>query len=358
MKGKLHYYTLEILFVLLIIFVGTKIQFVFHPVGVFATTLFFPILISGFLFFILNPIVQLLVKRKVPKSIAIMAIYLFGIGLLVLIGASIGPVIVKQITELAKSTPHFVSEMRKLLLELSHSETYNWLLSQDIINIDDIEKKLVNFSEALTDGLWDSVKGIFSIFANVTLIILTLPFILFYMLKDGHRLEAGILRFMPTDLKGEISKILKETTLTLGDYIQGQMIVCLFIATATTIGYMIIGLKYALIFGLMIGVLNLIPYVGAWIGTVPALIIGYLDSPIKALLVIVVILIVQQLDANIISPLVIGNRLDVHPLTIMLLLLVAGNLAGILGMVLAVPTYAVTRTIAKNSYRIWKLRRI
>lgn len=357
MKGKLHYYTLEILFILLIILVGTKIQFIFYPIGVFTTTLFFPILISGFLFFILSPVVQLLVKKKVPKSVAIIAIYLAGIGLLVLIGASIGPTIVSQITELAKSTPNFVNESRKMLLDLSHSDTYNWILNHDIVSIDDIEKKLTSFSQALTDGLWDRIKGVFSVVANVTLVIITVPFILFYMLKDGHRLEGGILKFMPSDLKDEISKILKETSTTLGDYIQGQLIVCLFIATATTIGYMIIGLKYALIFGLMIGVLNLIPYVGPWIGTVPALVIGYLDSPMKALLVILVIVIVQQLDGNIISPLVIGNKLDVHPLTIMLLLLVAGNLAGILGMVLAVPSFAVTRTVVKNAYRIWKLRR-
>jgi len=82
-----------------------------------------------------------------------------------------------------------------------------------------------------------------------------------------------------------------------------------------------------------------------------------LDSPSKALLAIIIVVIVQQIDGNIMSPLIIGKRLDMHPLTIIVLLLVAGNLAGVLGMILAVPVYAVAKTVIVNLYRLWQLRK-
>ncbi len=356
MKGRLHYWTLEVLFILLIVFISTKISFLFHPIGVFVSTLFFPILISGFLFFILDPIVDTLVKRKVPRTLAILGLYLAGAGIIFLFGATIGPPILDQVTSLAKNTPQIIDSVRNTISDLSNSSYFEWLQNQEFINIAGIEKKLIEYSTLFTSNLFNSVSGLFSFIANLTLIIAIVPFILFYMLKDGDRLPNQLVKFVPGEYRNEGHRILRETSKTLADYIQGQIIVCLFVALGNMIGYLIIGLDYALLFALIIGVLNIIPYVGPWLGATPAVFIAFLDSPTKALLVIVVVVIVQQIDGNLISPLVIGNKLEVHPLTIMVVLLVAGNLAGVLGMVLAVPTYAVSRIIFKNFLRIWRLR--
>lgn len=352
---KIQFWTLQILLVLLIIFVGTKISFVFHPIAVFVSTLFFPILISGFLFFMLNPIVQLLVKNKIPKTLAIVFIYLITVAVLVILGATVGPSISQQIASLVNDVPEMMNNLRDMVTE---SSSFQWILQQDLITLADIEAQVVSYSETFSKGIFSGLSGIFSFVANLTLIILTVPFMLFYMLKDGERLPDQIVRFIPTKYRDEGRKILKETNETLADYIQGQLIVCMFIAVATTVGYFIIGLKFALVLGLLIGVLNIVPYAGPWLGAAPAVIIAYLDSPMKALLVVIVIVVVQQIDGNFVSPLVIGNKLAVHPLTIVVLLLVAANLAGLLGMILAVPTYAVGRLLIKNFYRIWKLRSI
>ena len=133
--------------------------------------------------------------------------------------------------------------------------------------------------------------------------------------------------------------------------------VCLAVGFLTFIGFLIIHLPYALLLGLIIAVTNIIPYLGPFIGAAPAVIVGFLDSPSKALLAVIIVVIVQQIDGNIMSPLIIGKRLDMHPLTIIVLLLVAGNLAGVLGMILAVPVYAVVKTVVINVYRLWQLRK-
>ena len=135
------------------------------------------------------------------------------------------------------------------------------------------------------------------------------------------------------------------------------MIVCLFVGIGTFIGYLIIDLPYAILFALIGAVTNIIPYVGPFIGGAPAFIVALIHSPTQALLVIIVIVIVQQMDGNVISPLVIRKKLNTHPLTIIILLLVAGNIAGIIGMILAVPTYSVVKTIILNIVKFVRIRK-
>ena len=346
---KIQFWTLQILLVLSIIFIGTKVSFIFQPIAVFVSTLFFPILIAGFLFFILNPVVQLLVRQKIPKPVAIAFIYLMVIAIFVIFGATLGSQISNQIASLISDTPRMVEEF-------SESSFAKWLASQDFFSWADIEAKLTANVEQFSKNLFSGLSGVFSFVISMALLIVTVPFVLFYMLKDGEKLPDNIVRFVPSKFRDEARTILKETGNTLADYIQGQFVVCMFVGIACTVGYLIIGLKFALLFGILIGLLNIVPYAGPWIGAAPAVIVGFIESPMQAVFVAIVIIVVQLIDGNVISPQVIGNKLAVHPLTIVVILLVAGNLAGILGMILAVPTYAIGRLLVKNFYRIWKLR--
>ncbi|BBP92005.1 hypothetical protein BsIDN1_56230 [Bacillus safensis] len=130
----------------------------------------------------------------------------------------------------------------------------------------------------------------------------------------------------------------------------------MFVGVACFIGYLLIGVKYALILGIIIAVTNVIPYLGPYLGAAPAVLIAFLDSPGKAVVTVIVILVVQQIDGNVISPLIIGKRLNTHPLTIILLLIGAGSFGGILGMIFAVPVYALLKAITLNIVRLVQLR--
>ncbi|MFC3883438.1 AI-2E family transporter [Bacillus songklensis] len=356
-KSKLQFWTFELLMIALFIYVCTKISFVFEPVAVFISTLFFPIFVSGFLYFLFQPIVSFLVNRKVPKGLAILTLYVVFIGLIAAIIGVVGPALSRQITDLVHNIPSYVEEARQFIDRLSHSRGFTWIVEQEYVSLDQLEDSILNYASTLPTNLKNSISSVFSVVTNITLIIVTVPFVLFYMLKDGQKLPKRILPFVPSSYRKEALRMMKETANTLATYIQGQVLVCLFVGITTFIGYLIIDLPYALILAIIGAITNIIPYVGPFIGAAPALIVGLLYSPTKPLFVLLVIVIVQQLDGNVISPLVIGKKLNTHPLTIIILLLVAGNIAGILGMILAIPTYAVTKTIVFNIVRVVRVRR-
>jgi predicted PurR-regulated permease PerM len=143
---------------------------------------------------------------------------------------------------------------------------------------------------------------------------------------------------------------------TLSAYIQGQAIVSVCVGILSLIAYLIIGVDYALILALIAMLTNLIPFIGPFIGTIPAVFVALFNDPISAVWVVLAIIIIQQIESNLISPNVMGQKLKVHPLTIILLLILAGNLAGVVGLILAIPFYAVTKTVVQNVYRLLKLR--
>lgn len=338
------FWSLELLILATLIFVSTKIDFIFKPIGTFFSTLFAPVLIAGFLYYLLNPIVNLLEKRvKLKRIYGIILVFLLLIGALVLLIGSVIPSLVSQISSLAESTPSFIASVEKWIREMAQSPFFKQIDLQ--AQFDKLDISYGNIIQRFLSSLSNSIGSIVGQVANATMIIVTAPFILFYMLKDGNRLVPNIERFFPKNRREQIVDLLGKLNYTLSKYISGQAIECVFVATFTFIGYLIIGVDYAFLFGVIAGVTNLIPYLGPYLGLMPAVLVTVFDSPLKALLCGVVVLIVQQLDGNIIYPNVIGKTLAIHPLTIILVLLVAGNIAGLLGIFLGVPFYAVCRVL-------------
>lgn len=355
-KSKLQFWTLEILLLLLIIFVCTKVTFLFHPIISFTTTLFLPMLAAGILFFIFSPVVKFLEKNRIPRTLSILIIYLVFIGLFILLFALVGPLLSQQVQDLFKSVPAYTIQISQYIESLSHSKWFTWVMTQEYVSMEKIRQALTDFSTSLPQNITSSLTQLLSVVTNITLTVITVPFILFYMLKDGHKFPGMAVKVLPVVYRKEGLKIFADLYNTLAAYIQGQLIICIFVGTGCFIGFSLIGLNYALILGLTVAVANIIPYLGPFIGATPAVIIGLLESPTKALLAAVVVTVVQQIDGNLVSPLIIGKRLNTHPLTIILLLIGAGSFGGILGMILAVPTYAVLKAVFLNVVRLVRLR--
>lgn len=355
-KSKVHFWTLQILLMLLIVFVGTKVSFLFEPIIVFVSTLFFPILIAGILFFIFNPLVKLLEKGRVPRTLAILIPYIVFIGVVSGLISFIGPIVSEQVTDLVANFPTYVNEFTNFILNMSQTTVFTWIMEQEYVSFKQIEDTLTGYATSLPENITASFTAVLGVVTNITLTIITVPFILFYMLKDGHKLPSTAVKVLPTAYRPEGMRIFHDLYETLAAYIQGQLIVSIFVGFGCFIGYTIIGLDYALVLGIVVAVANIIPYLGPFIGAAPAVIIALLDSPTKALLAALVVTIVQQIDGNFLSPLIIGKRLNTHPLTIILLLIGAGSFGGIIGMILAVPTYAVLKAVTLNVVRLIKLR--
>lgn len=148
------------------------------------------------------------------------------------------------------------------------------------------------------------------------------------------------------------SEFLRDVDDSLGDYIRGQLLVCFLLGLIAGVSFWLFGLPYPLILGLAIGITNVIPYFGPFIGAVPALLLSLAISAKAVIIVIVTIFILQFIEGNILSPLIVGRSLRMHPVVIMLALLAGGELAGIPGMILAVPAAAVLKVTAIHFLRI------
>ncbi|CAM3336953.1 AI-2E family transporter [Vagococcus fessus] len=355
-NSKLLFWSVELLVIATLIMVSSQINFMFKPIATFFSTLFAPILIGGFLYYMLNPLVEILRnKAKLKKNTAVALVMLLLVGIIALLIGTVIPNLAKQVAQLANNLPDFVKSMEtwaKGALEHPFFKTFDYQEYVDKLDLSfgDIIKNVVN-------GLSNSVGSIVSSIASTTMLIVTVPFILFYMLKDGDRFVPSIERYLPANHKDEIIKLLHKMSNTISSYISGQALECLFVGVSTFIGYQLIGVQYAFLFGCIAGATNMIPYLGPYIGLAPAVMVTVFDSPMKAIFACIVVLIVQQIDGNIIYPLVIGKSLNIHPLTIILILLVAGNLAGLLGMILGVPFYAVCKTVFIHIFDIVQLNK-
>ncbi|WP_412988354.1 AI-2E family transporter [Pediococcus siamensis] len=358
-RSPLMFWSLELLIVAALIYVCTKINFLFAPIGTFISTVFVPIILSGFLFYLLNLLVKLLEKVHFKKfrishtwAVVIVFLLLFGI-----IGYALGwmiPRLVKQIAQLIESLPTIATNLQTASKHfLTHAD---WLKNVDLDPyIQKMNSSIGTYAESALSTMTSSIGTLISTITSVTVVIITVPVMLFYMLKDGHKLVPSVKRLLPEKNADTIVELFNKMSATLSSYIDGQVLECLFVGTFTAIGYMIISQPYGLLLGVVAGISNIVPYVGPYIGIFPALLVAITVSPMQAVWVIVVVLIVQQVDGNLIYPNIIGRSLQVHPLTIIILLLAAGKIAGIPGMILAIPAYAVVKVVVEFVYHIWIL---
>ncbi|MFS0812636.1 AI-2E family transporter [Peribacillus phoenicis] len=162
---------------------------------------------------------------------------------------------------------------------------------------------------------------------------------------------------MPTDVESEGNTILKDVDKTLSTYIIGQFIISIVIGTLMYIGYLIIGLDYALVLALFAMIFTVVPFLGPLISIIPALFIALQQDIGLAVKVLIVLTVVQQVEGHLVTPNIMGKRLNIHPLTIILLLLAAGSIYGFIGILIAIPTYSVVKTIIGNFRKFYNLRK-
>lgn len=358
-ESKLLFWTLELLALTLLILVTMQLSFILEPLSKFIGSVFVPIVVSGFLYYLLNPLVSLLEKipvgkKKMPRWVSI-AIVMVGF-LIILIMALINllPDLISQVAHLAKGIPSLVSTVKDFIDDASQ---WQWVKQAGVqIDIEKMQSQLGSFGERFLKGTLDSMSGLISTITSITVTAVTVPVMTFYMLNDGHRLVPFLQKIFPTRQSGNVADILGRLNKTISQYISGQAIEMIFVGIFTSIGYFMIGQKYGLLLGVIAGITNIIPYVGPYIGIVPALFVAMMQSPMQIIWVIIVVLIVQQIDGNLVYPKIIGASLKIHPMTIIVLLLAAGNIAGIGGMILAIPTYAIVRTIVVYAWQLIHLK--
>lgn len=256
----------------------------------------------------------------------------------------IAPIVTEQLNSLISNTPEIINTVEGYV---------EYFLTQREHMPNAVQDQLSNVSGQLTE--WASTIGagigsfLVSLFSGVLSLILV-PFFLIYILIDYKKFAPFVSKFFSGERKTWVRKTLGDVDHTLKSYIVGELFVSLIVGVLLMIGYLIIGLDYAFLLALIGVVTNVIPFLGPYIAVIPAIIIALFQDPIMAVYVAIIMLIAQQIEGNLITPNIMGNALSVHPLTVITLILAAGNIAGIWGIILAIPFYAVVKTIVINIY--------
>ncbi|EHM8223634.1 TPA: AI-2E family transporter [Listeria monocytogenes] len=340
------------LLVALDIYVLTKIAFIFDPLMVILKTVAAPIILAGISYYLFNPIIDWLEKHKWKRGWAIALLYLVIIGLLILLFSFVIPAVKDQIVSLFKSFPGYWDQITQKFDEFSRSSLFDQLKDKLNTNMSDIMKTLSTKGTSVINSAISSIGSIVGTVTEVVLAIVTTPLVLFYLLKDGKKLPDFLLKMLPVNGRANTRQVLGEANHQISSYIRGQIIVSLCIGILLFIGYLIIGLPYALTLAIIAACTSIVPYLGPAIAITPAIIIAIVTSPWLLIKLIIVWCVVQLLEGKFISPQVMGKTLKVHPITILFVILVAGNLFGVLGVIFAVPGYAVLKVIVTHVF-IW-----
>ncbi|MBM7552601.1 AI-2E family transporter [Thalassobacillus pellis] len=351
-RHPFYKYITAAILILICIFFLVELNF-FQPVKVIIKTLFYPILIAGFLYYIIKPFVRFLARfRYIPKVAAILLVYASVAGILYLGFTFLAETVKGQIADITKNLPQ---ELKKTAEKTEKTIENN---DMGMVSFSNVRQEVTSYFGNIVENLGNNITDVLATLTGATTVLIIVPFVLFYFLKDDHRLTPFLLRFIPEKHEGEGRKILKNIDQTLAAYILGQITVAVVDGILMYIGYLIIDLNYALILALFVMVTAVVPFFGPIIGVLPALVVALTQEPMMAFYVLVILLIVQQLEGNLVAPVVLGNRLSVHPLTIILLLIVAGALYGFIGMVIAIPVYSVLKVTVKNFYQFYRLRHL
>ncbi|HFZ5626606.1 TPA: cell elongation protein CozEb [Staphylococcus aureus] len=340
----------------IVIFIFEKVSYVFDPFIIVFKTIAAPIIVSLILFYLFNPIVNMMERYRIPRVAGISIIYLAVVGVITLIVNLLIPIIGSQVDSLVKNSPQYLEKLINSIDKIANNTFFSSYYSQINDWLNSLPKKIPSMLSEFTDGFGSKIATFAETIANIGVVIVTTPFVLFFMLKDGHHFKEFSTNIMPPKFRKDFHDLLEKMSVQVGSYIQGQIIVSFCIGILLFIGYSVIGLKYSLVLASIAAVTSVVPYLGPTIAISPAIVIAAITSPWMLLKLAVVWTLVQFVEGHFISPNIMGKTLKIHPLTIIFILLCAGKSLGIVGVILGIPGYAILKVLVTHLFQLFKRR--
>lgn len=350
-----------VLLIGLIILIFTQVSFIFYPIRVFFSMVVLPVVLASILYYLLRPILRFLENRlRIPRVYGILILFLATAGLLTLVVFLILPFLRLQTINLFDEFPSY---FKQLILNIDHflrnspfAPLYNGFNFNVNQFLDSGFESIGKFFTETIGGIASGVTSFISALTGFILSLVTVPLILFYLLKDGEKLPQMILKMLPPRLRDDAHIIFRDADRQISAYIQGQILVAIAIGIMVSIGFLIIKMKYALLLGVLAMFTSVVPYLGPVIAITPAVIIAIVTSPFMLVKLAVVWTIVQVVEGKFISPQIMGKSLHIHPITIIFVLLTAGSLFGVAGVILGIPAYALLKVVASHVFYLFQLR--
>jgi len=284
--------------------------------------------------------------RFLPRGFSILLSFLFVVGLFVLAALYLVPLVAEQFAALVRAVPGIATTVERYVSDLLGTLQDRGLVPRDPQElVSRIRDDLVSAVRSIAGNVLGGALGfVFGTFGFV-LTLFGVVFIGAYLLVDVRRVEAAWLRAWPHGYRRDARTLWEAFGYSLSRYLGGLALVLAIQGMISAVGLFLLGVPYALVLGAFVSVTAVIPYLGAWLSAIPAVIVALTVSPTTALLTALLFLGIQQLEGNFLTPKIQGNTLHVHPILVFLAVIVGGGLGGIFGVIVAVPALAVLRVV-------------
>ncbi|MGI9584185.1 MAG: AI-2E family transporter [Acidimicrobiia bacterium] len=310
-----------------------------------------PLLLAVVVIYMLNPFVTWLETRGAPRVVGTMLGFIIFFAAVALLALALLPNIVEQAQALVETFPELYNDsaddLRGILESFGASNVAVWDYDQIVDYLNDPDNRDTILS-LVFNQLGSVTSGIF----EFILVFLVGPVLAFYFLIDLPSVQRRMVGVFPERRRSEAAHVGRQLNTALGGFLRGQLLVALIVGIMLSFGYRVIGLEFWLLIGLIGGLLNIVPLLGPWVGGALGVIVAFTTADLRtALFAIVVAVIVQQIDNNFVSPTVLRATVRLHPAVTLLVLVLGGAIAGIWGVIIAVPLAASVRVVLGHWWR-------
>jgi putative permease len=305
-----------------------------------------PVLAALVIAYLLDSFVELMTRHHTPRRLAVWLVFMLFMVVLLVILFGLAPLLSQQLTQLAGELPAMLTAGQKALLQLP--ERYPDFISQDQVR--ELMRKMVAESGTMGQNLLAySLSSIPSLVSLVVYVVL-LPLLVYFFLQDKAKLLGWFVGYMPKDRR-LVSKVWREVHEQLGNYVRGKFWEVLVVAVVSYVAFALLGLSYAILLAVLVGLSVIIPYIGATVVTFPVAVVAYFQWGWSSEFIWLMVAygVIQALDGNVLVPLLFSEAVNLHPIAIIVAVLVFGGLWGFWGVFFAIPL----ATLVKAVLRAW-----
>ncbi len=284
-------------------------------------------------------------SRVMPRWLAILVTFLVLSGLFALALVFLVPLLIDQLSAFIQLTPAIANDANRFLLDV-----LGWLDERNLLRgatpdefLAGLVGDLFDRARALTENLLSNLLGFISGAFSFGIGLFGVIFVAVYLLADVRKIKAAYLKAAPVRYRRDALELWDAFGVSLSRYLGGLLIVVVIEGTLVGVALYLLGVPYALLLGAWISVTAIIPYLGVFLGAIPAVILASFESPTTAVLTVIVYIAIEQLEGNVLTPRIQGQALNVHPIIVLLVVIGAGELAGLAGVIFAIPLLAVAR---------------
>lgn len=324
-----------IVFALAVVLVYLFVGHILHTILLFVT--------AAFIVFIIHPIIAFLEKQGVNRGLAIALTYLAFFGLLAVIILTVGPIIGDEFRSFLAGLPRYVASLRAQAAFVTRVLGQIGLTRLFPINPSSLVSQAADIATAQIQNVFSLIPSLISLLTDLFLVLI----VSLYMLIFLSAIDKSVRRELPPELSNIYERFLLTMKAALSRYLLGQLAFMTAIGVAAGIGTWALGLPFPALLGFWAGLTEIIPVLGPVLGAIPSIIVALTIKPVLALYVAVLFTVIQLLENNVLGPFILGGSVGLNPLLIMFAIIAGGEIAGIVGVFLAVPFLAVVSNIIR-----------